>query len=183
MASTDHAWDEMVSTDKALHYMASTGTALLDTARADWPYFTAYFAAKAAMRVRGVATAYNVATALAARVTAANVATTLGAASAAPTVGPGICCSPHHFLGRILNTHEGRYCPPRHRRFEASSVKPRLFSEMASYDVASNICQAYCPPLHRPRTRILRLPSLSCMTSHDMVSNVCQALSYGLRRC
>jgi len=109
MASTDNALDEMASTDHALDDTASTDTSSDDTARgtSDWPYVTAYFAAKAAKRLRGVASAYNVATALAARVTAANVATTLGAASAAPTVGPGICCSPRHFLGRILNTHEG----------------------------------------------------------------------------
>ena len=48
---------------------------------------------------------------------------------------------------------------------------------MASYDVASNVYQAYCPPPHRHA--ILNYCFLSQAASYDVASNVCRSLAPG----
>ena len=75
-----------------------------------------------------------------------------------------------------LEVGRGRYCPPPHQRI----MYPRFSIRLPSYDVASNVCQARCPPCHGHAHSKPRL--LSYMASFDVASNVCRALTGGGRR-
>jgi hypothetical protein len=51
-------------------------------------------------------------------------------------------------------------------------------SELASYDVASNICQTHCPTRHG---HALGHRLMGYMTSYDLASIVCQTVQRGTR--
>jgi len=53
-------------------------------------------------------------------------------------------------------------------------LNPRVLSQLASYDVASNICLARLPTTSS--TRILDPRVLSQLASRDVASNICPAV-------
>ena len=67
-----------------------------------------------------------------------------------------------------------RCCPPR----PPTLLNPRFLSETASYDVASNVCQARCCPPRQPT--LLNPRFLSYAASCDVAINVCRALADGV---
>ena len=59
------------------------------------------------------------------------------------------------------------------RDIQHKFAEPSILGHIASSDVASNICQDYCPSLHP--TQVLNPRFLSHMASYDVASNICQA--------